>query len=156
MTIEFDETSDPSPHGRRPRSAEMPVARTSMPVPRLVARLYAAANIPLRARLIACLLRPLGPLALAGVAAGAFAGFLNRHGSVDASVDLERAARVSSEQVLELAHFVEQVNPEAFQRFAELVSGSSLGLATFSASALVLLYRALRDRMATHSSASHG
>jgi hypothetical protein len=121
------------------------MARASPSVPRLVARLFQGSSPPLRARLIVCLLRPLGPLGLAGVAAGAFAGYLGRREWSQASVDLARAAQVSSEQIHELAGFVEQVNPQALQRLAELIAGSQPGLASFSASVLLLLYRALPE-----------
>lgn len=142
MSDEFDEIPDP-PRTPLSRAAELPAAQGRISASRLVARLYAAAKLPQRANLLACLMRPLGPLAIAGVAAGAFAGFLNRREVAALSIDLDSAARVSGEQVLELARFVEQVNPEALQHFADLISGSPLGLATFSASALVLLYRTL-------------
>jgi len=144
MSSEFDDILDPLPGSARD---ERPVVRAAMSVPRLVARLYMGASMPLRARLIACLLRPLGPLALSGVAAGAFAGYLNLRGPVDSSTSLQAASRVSSVQIRELAHFVEQVNPETLQRFADLASGSGLESATFSAPALVLLYRALHEPM---------
>jgi hypothetical protein len=143
MSDEFDEILDLSLRATHPRPAETSGAKAVVAAPRLVARLYTAANAPLRARLLACLMRPLGPLGVAGVAAGAFAGFLGRRGVAPTHIDLEGVARVSSEEVLELARFVEQVSPEALQHFAGLVSASQLGLATFSASALVLLYRAL-------------
>lgn len=140
MPDEFDEILDLAPL--------MPPVATGLAAavaaPRLVARLYAAAGVPLRARLLACLMRPLGTLAVAGIAAGAFAGFLYRRDAASMTVDLEDAARVSTAQVLELARFVEQVDPQALQHFAGLVSGSTLGLATFSSAALVLLYRALQ------------
>lgn len=146
MSDEFDEIPD---RPRLPQAAATYVpctAGTQPPASRLVARLYAAASVPLRARLLACLMRPLGPLAVAGVAAGAFAGFLNRRGmAAGATIDVEGAAHVSAAQVLELAHFVEQVDPQALQQFAGMVSGSPLGLASFSASALALLYRALQN-----------
>jgi hypothetical protein len=151
MSSEFDDILDPLPGSARD---ERPVVRAAMSVPRLVARLYMGASIPLRAKLIACLLRPLGPLALSGVAAGAFAGFLNLRGAVDSSTSLQAAARVSSVQIRELAAFVEQVNRETLQRFADLASGSQLGPATFSASALVLLNRALHEAPGTEASAS--
>jgi hypothetical protein len=146
MSDEFDELIEPSFRRTDPRPVDMPAARTLPSAPRLAARLFAVSNLALRARLIACLLRPLGPLGLAGVAAGAFAGFLTRSERLQASVDLARVARVSSEQILDLARFVEEVEPQALLHFAELISGSHLGLATFSASVLALLYRALRER----------
>lgn len=140
MPDEFDKLSD-----LVPLSQAIATGQASAAAPRLVARLYAAAGVPLRARLLACLMRPLGPLAVAGVAAGAFAGFLLRPGTAGTSIDLDgAAARISTAQVLELARFVEQVDPQALQHFAGLVSGSPLGLATFSSAALVLLYRKLQ------------
>ena len=138
MSDEFDEILEPI----------APPTRVTAPAgtagPRLVARLFAAAATPLRVRLLRCLMRPLGPLGAAGVAAGAFAAFLDPHGGGEPVIGLEAAAQVSSQQVLELAHFVEQVEPQALQQFAALVSSSSLAMATFSASALVLLYRRLQ------------
>lgn len=138
MWDEFDEILVPAP----------PPARAAAPAgtrgPRLVARLFASAGSPLRVRLLRCLIRPLGPLGAAGVAAGAFAAFLDARGGSEPVIAQDAAARVTSQQVHELAHFVEQVDPQALQQFASLVSGSPLAMATFSASALVLLYRRLQ------------
>jgi hypothetical protein len=145
MSDEFDDIVEPCSRKSGPRPGQRPAPRTPSSAPRLAARLFAESDLPLRARLIACLLRPLGPLGLAGVAAGAFAAFLNRHELTEASADLARVARVSSEQIHELARFVEEVEPQALQHFAELISGSQLALAAFSASALALLYDALRQ-----------
>ena len=143
MSDEFDEI--PEPQARATRNVEpISAARPGTPSPRLVARLFAAAGNPLRVRLLHCLMRPLGPLGAAGVAAGAFAAFLNRHGGAEKQIDPEAAARVSSQQVHELARFVEQVDPQALLQFANLASGSSLAMATFSAAALALLYRRLQ------------
>ncbi len=138
MSDEFDEILQP--HAPPDRAA----ARGSTPCPRLVARLFAAAGNPLRVRLLHCLMRPLGPLGAAGVAAGAFAAFLNPRGGSEPVIDLEAVALLSSRQVHELAYFVEQVDPQALLQFASLVSSSPLAMASFSASALVLLYRRLQ------------
>jgi len=139
MTDEFDEILQPN------TLPDRTAARSSTPGPRLVARLFAAASNPLRVRLLRCLMRPLGPLGAAGVTAGAFAAFLNPRGGSEPVIDLEAVALLSSRQVHELAHFVEQVDPQALQQFANLVSSSPLAMATFSASALVLLYRRLQN-----------
>lgn len=138
MANEFDDILDPiALPDRAP-------ARSAAPGPRLVARLFAAAGNPLRVRLLRCLMRPLGPLGAAGVAAGAFAAFLNPRGGSEPVIEPEAVARLSSGQVQELAHFVEQVDPQALQQFAGLASSSPLAMATFSAAALVLLYRRLQ------------
>jgi hypothetical protein len=111
---------------------------------RLVARLYRAASEPLRARMLACLLRPLGTLSMAAVAAGAFGHLLHRGGAARDSVALEDASRYSSDQILELARFVQEVNPQALAQLAGLLSDNAMGVAALSASALVLLYRRSR------------
>ena len=140
MWDEFDEIAQPY----APPTPQV-AAPAGTPGPRLVARLYATAGNPLRVRLLRCLMRPLGPLGAAGVAAGAFATFLNPRGGTELVIDLDAVAQLSSRQVHELAQFVEQVDPQALQQFASLASSSPLAVATFSASALVLLYRRLQS-----------
>jgi hypothetical protein len=142
MSDEFDEMLEPgAPNAHT--AADDVAARAAIPNSRLVARLFAAAGNPLRISLLRCLMRPLGTLGAAGVAAGAFVGFLDRRGA-DAPIDAEAVSQVSSQQIYELAHFVEQVDPQALQQFVSLASSSSLAMATtFSAAALMLLYRRL-------------
>ena len=138
MLDKLDEILEPMP------VPDQAAARAGTPSPRLVARLFAAAGNPLRVHLLRCLMRPLGPLGAAGVAAGAFATFLNPRGGSEPVIELEAVAHLSSRQVHELAHFVEQVDPQALQQFASLAASSPLAAATFSASVLVLLYRRLQ------------
>lgn len=134
--------------------ASCAAARGTTSNPRLVARVFGAANPPLRVRLLSCLIQPLGTLGIAGVAAGAFAVFVGRDGPSATRIDFEavaqvaQVAQVTSRQVHELARFVEQVDPQALLQFASLASGSSLALASgFSAAALALLYRRLQPTM---------
>lgn len=130
--------------GRHERGATVVPSheRVSMPpAPRVVARLYACADRPLRVQLLACLLRPLSPLGLVAVAAGAFAGLLHRDG---VKVAIEEVTRFSGEQIVELARFVEQVDPNALEQFATLGANNPAALTTFGAAAVVLLTRALR------------
>jgi hypothetical protein len=116
--------------------------RVSSPTaPRMVARLYTCADRSLRVRLLECLLRPLSPLGLVAVAAGAFAGLLHSDGI---KVAVDEAMRFSGEQIAELARFVEQVEPNALEQFAALSARNQVALTTFSAAAVVLLMRALR------------
>jgi hypothetical protein len=80
---------------------------------------------------------------LMAIATGAFARFLLVGGASGVTVAVEDAARFSSEQIFELARFVEQVSPQALQQFARLIAERPLGAAAFSASAAALLLRAL-------------
>ena len=111
-------------------------------IPRLVSRLYRASSRSLRAQLLDCLLRPLGPLGLLAISSGAFASFLLRKRG--ASATLDDATRFSGEQIAELARYVEQVSPEALQQFASMVADNPVSVAAFSASAVALLLHALR------------
>lgn len=145
MSDEFDEIPDlprGSPASRIAPSGPSALRRGAS---RLVARLYVAADNPLRARLLASLIKPIGPLGIAGVAAGAFAWAVQRGAHFSDSA-VERAARITGDQVSELARFAEQVDPQALVDFAALAEGSHLGVAGLSAAAVVLLYGVIRAR----------
>lgn len=118
---------------------------------RLIARLYGSAGLGLRTRLVACLIRPLSPLGLAAIAAGAFTVFLSRPGPGGISVAIADVARFSKEQIAELARFVEQVSPEALAQVAALVADNPMGVGTFTASVAVLLALELGGPSATAS-----
>lgn len=111
---------------------------------RLAARLYAGAGAVQRSRIVATLLKPLGPLALVAVASGAFAGLLNRAGALGSTLPLEGLGDFTREQVFELARFVEQASPEALQQVAGAVAENPFGVSTFGAAAAVLLASAMR------------
>jgi hypothetical protein len=86
---------------------------------RLAALLYAGANAWHRARIVRRLLRPLGPLALVAVASGAFAGQLHRAGGREGRHGVDDLGRFSTDQVFELARYVEQAAPEELQRVVD-------------------------------------
>jgi hypothetical protein len=91
-----------------------------------VADLFAGAAPAQRVRLLNGLLRPVGPLALVSIAAGAFGSLLpDAHWHV-ASVTLDDAQRLTGGQVLELARYVEQKSPEAIAGLPELLADCSL------------------------------
>jgi hypothetical protein len=106
---------------------------------RLAARLYAGAGTVQRSRIVATLVRPLGPLALVAVASGAFAGLLERVSALGAALPIEGLAHFTREQVFELARFVEQVSPDALQQVAGAVAENPFGVSAFGAAAAVLL-----------------
>ncbi len=117
-------------------------------VARLVARLYAGADAIQRSRLLAGLLRPLGPLALVAVASGAFAGLFNRVGGDLPANAIEELARFSAAQVFELASFVEQVDPDVLKQVAGRLVDSPLGLSAFGVAAALSIKHALPARSA--------
>jgi hypothetical protein len=141
MSDEFDDALDPiaaSSHGGATAGA------AGGRVPRLLARLYGSANLALRTRLIACLLRPLGSLGVAAVAAGAFTVVVSRRGAGGLGVAMADVAEFSKDQIAELARFVEQVSPEALQQAAGLLTDNAYGVGAFTASVALLLALELR------------
>jgi hypothetical protein len=140
MSDEFDDAVDPIATS----AAGTPSVAAEGRAARLIARLYGSANLALRTRLVACLLRPLGPLGVAAVAAGAFTVVLSRRGAGGLVVAMADVAEFSKEQVAELARFVEQVSPEALQQAAGLVFENSYGVGAFTASVALLLALELR------------
>ena len=140
---EHDDVIDPAAPRRSPLHAAPGHARSTRRVPKLMARVVAGASQPLRADLLACLLRPLGPLALLAIASGAFARHFRRDRSGDLLLLPDGFAHHSSEQISELVLFVEQVSPDALNQFAALLADSQLGVATFSAAVAMVLVQAL-------------
>ena len=115
------------------------VHRTS--VARLLALLYRQAPPALRVDLLAQLLRPVGPLALVAIAAGAFGRLLpsQRWQTVQPSAD--DAQRFSPQQVYELVRYVEQKSPELLTQLPQLVADPRLWVGSATGALLLLLLR---------------
>ena len=142
MLDEFDDDFEPDMPSQASRNTFASVARSR--VARLVARLYGAADKPMRARMLACLSRPLGPLGLAGVASGAFAALVYRRGETEGGAAIGDLLDCSTDQIFELARFVEQVSPDAIQQLAGLLADNPMAASAFTASVAMLLVRAVR------------
>lgn len=113
----------------------------------LVADFYAEAPPPLRMTLLRTLLRPVGPLALAGIAAGAFASLLPASRWQGARVTPESVSDIGADAVFELARYVEQKSPELLTRLPDAVGDSRVWMATVSGALLLMALRAIeRDR----------
>ena len=111
MESQFDDRLDPASKAERRRAT-----RTLNSLPERVADAYRRAAAPVRRLLLERLLRPVGSLALAAVASGAFSAFLLRR------VTLEDASRITAEQMAELARFVDQVNPDVLQQVLSMLA----------------------------------
>lgn len=111
-------------------------------VPLYVAGVFREAPAVFRAELVECLMRPMGMLGLVAVADGVFAALRQRHGWAEMQVTLEDAARISADQVLELAAYLQQTAPEVFAQVAQLVGQQPAVAGGLSA---VLLLQVLRS-----------
>jgi len=137
----------PTPPSDDARTAGVSAEAADVPV--LVAALYDEAPAPLRQRLLNHLLRPVGPLALAAVAAGAFARLLPTGRWSGAQVQLEDVLSIRPDQVLDLAQYVEQKAPEMLLRLPDVLSSSPLLLGTLSGALLLVALRARRPAAPT-------
>ena len=99
----------------RPEPLAPPTLPSAPELAPLLADWFEQAPAPQRVSLLNGLLRPVGPLALVAVAAGAFASLLPAAHWHVASVSLTDAMRVTAGQVLELARYVEQKSPDVLQ-----------------------------------------
>jgi hypothetical protein len=116
--------------------------------PPLVSDLYREAPSQLRLKILNCLLRPVGPLALVAVAAGAFSSLLPVVRWQQLTVSLDDTLRIDAGQVLELARYVDQKSPEVFQQIGALLCDGPTVVSTLSSSLLLLALRAWMNRTA--------
>lgn len=121
------------------------VLRTS--VARLLAALYAQSPPATRTRLLSQLLRPVGPLALVAIAAGAFGRLLPPSRWEGVRVTLDDTRHFSAQHVLELVHYVEQKSPELLQQLPQLVAEPRLWLGSATGVLLLLLLRQRQQRL---------
>lgn len=117
------------------------VMRTS--VARLVGQIYAQATPPQQAQVLTQLLRPVGPLALVAIAAGAFGRLLPTQRWQGVQVSPDEAPGFSPQQVADLVRYVEQKSPELLLQLPQLVADPRLWMGS---AAGVLLMMALRHR----------
>lgn len=130
----------PSAHPILPPDSSTP--QTSLPqVPRYVSEVFEAAPVGVRAQLIETLMRPMGVLGLVAVAGGAFAAVRQRNGWQHLRVTLDDAARISADQVQDLATYLVQAAPEVFGQIADLLSRQPMLVSSLST---VLLLHALQ------------
>jgi hypothetical protein len=123
----------------------MPQADAAPELAPLVARFYDEAPLSLRVRLLNVLLRPVGPLALVTLAAGAFGPLLPATRWRGAVADLADAFRLDGSQVLELARYVEQKAPESLLQLPDLVGPAPLWAASITGALLLVALRRRRD-----------
>jgi hypothetical protein len=114
-------------------------AAASDPVPVLLGRVYAEAQLPLKSRLLEHLLKPLGLLSLAAVCNGAFASLALNPNWSGPRVRPELALAVDAEQVTALAGYVQQVSYQAINGLSQVLTASPVLQGSVAASTLVAL-----------------
>jgi hypothetical protein len=150
MSDEFDDLQVRSVRPEASQDTHKQPGRQLERLPELIADVYRAATSPLRAKLLECLLQPVGPLGLVVIAAGAFGEFLRRGNYTRLAISTEDATRISAAQMLELARYVEQSNPETFQRIASLLAEDPVAIAGLGGSIFLVALQAWRRRGSDH------
>ena len=115
-------------------------------VPVLLAAVYREAPASLRQRLLNHLLRPVGPLALVAVAAGAFSRLLPPGRWNGAQVQLDDVWTIQPDQVLDLARYVEQKAPDLLWRLPDVLAASPLLASSLTGALLLMALRHARRR----------
>ncbi|WP_294767757.1 hypothetical protein [uncultured Rhodoferax sp.] len=108
-------------------------------VPELVAAVFEAAPLPERKRLLELMIRPLGVLSLAAVANGIFAQIALRSNWTRFQLQTEDVQAVQTDDVVALAHYVQQAGAHAFDGMRQLLMGSPALMGTTAAAVLLTL-----------------
>jgi hypothetical protein len=138
MTDEFQHAIDRVAGSHDSKPPAVAEGESTHGIPELVSEVYERSSSPLRAKILECLLRPVGPLALAAIATGAFGHLLYRLRRDAAPIPLDESVRITSNHVLDLARYVEQCSPDALLQVASLIADRPIGVATTSAAALLI------------------
>ena len=85
-----------------------------------IASIYRSATVTVRTQMLEQMLRPVGPLALVALAAGAFGEVLRRGHYRRLVVLPEDALRITTEQLVELARYLDQHSPETLRGITHL------------------------------------
>lgn len=112
----------------------------------IVASAVAETSLVLRARALRRLLMPVGPLALAVLAGGAFAKYVEYARWSRFSVSIDDAARVTSGQIVELVRYVEQSNPTVLEQVMVVLSRDATTMAALGASVAALVMQLRSNR----------
>ena len=92
---------------------------------------FARLHVRERVRVLRRLLLPAGPMALLVLAGGAFAKHARYARSPRMALRREDVARVTPDQIVELARYVQQANPLALRQVVRIIARASSRLTAF-------------------------
>jgi hypothetical protein len=112
-------------------------------IPAIVARAFSVSSLALRARVLSRLLAPVGPLALAVLAGGAFVKYVRHARWTEIPVSIGDAARATYGQVFELVAYVQQSSPDVAQQVLDVLSRDVTTMTALGASVAAAAIRHL-------------
>lgn len=110
-------------------------------LPAVIASEFTKLRHAKRARVLQRLLLPVGPMAMAVLAGGAFAKFAAQARLPEISISIDDAARVTWNQVFELGRYIEQSNPHVLHQVMTALSRDATAVAAVGASVTALVVR---------------
>ena len=119
-----------------------------------VASAFTRLRIRERVRVLRCLLRPVGPMALAVLGGGVFAKYIAQARWPRIPVSLEDAAQITSSQVYELVRYIEQSNPVAMQQALAVLSRDAAAMAVIGGSVAAIVMQHVTSRSAARAPAA--
>ena len=128
---------------RKPHSAspvlpapEILVASETQTLPAALANAFTRLRLGQRVRVLRRLLLPVGPMALAALAGGAFAKYASQARWPRIAISFDDAARVTSGQIYELVRYVQQSNPHVLQQVLAVLARDATAMAAVGAASL--------------------
>ena len=143
-----------NPHDK-PKTVSPSAADSRVPditIPELVGKIYEAAPVTERCRMLEHLMKPLSALALVGVCNGIFAKIWFRSGWHELHIRPEDAQSVRDIDVVSLVDFVQQASAETVNGLASLLTTSPM--IVYSAAAAVLVTVLVRRTQKTRRTTS--
>ena len=125
-------------HGTRIRTN---TAIEAASLPAVIASEFTRLRHAKRARVLQRLLLPVGPMAMAVLAGGAFAKFAAQARLPEMSISIDDAARVTWHQVFELGRYIEQSSPHVLHQVMTALSRDATAVAAVGASVTALVVR---------------
>ncbi len=138
--------SSPPPVALPAVAPSLEEAATSPSLPAIVAGAFERLNLRSRARMLGRLLPSVGPLAMAAIAGGAFAKYIEKARWPEIPVSLHDSARATSRQVYELVRYVQQSNPQFINQLMDLLTRDTATIAALGASVTALAIARLQER----------
>jgi hypothetical protein len=136
--MEFGQPEKPRPPRLAPDREPFPTddkgATDTLALAAILSTAVPKTGLAMRARLLRRLLMPIGPLALTVLGGGAFAKYAGYARWSRLTVSLEDAARLTSNQIVELVNYIEQSDPTVLEQVMVILSRDATTLAALGAS----------------------
>jgi hypothetical protein len=124
-------------------------------LPAALASAFTRLRLGQRVRVLRRLLLPVGPMALAALAGGAFAKYASQARWPRITISFDDAARVTSGQIYELVRYVQQSNPLVLQQILAVLARDATAMAAVGAAIAAIVLKHQTDRKTDRRTEQH-